>query len=1230
MKKIFILLWMLISFLSADCSKYIGGITINEAYKKDNFTSNEAYVELKILDDDLKSVDKSKWELNITKSDGSSKVYKDLNASCSDDDYIKIDLDDANEIDAKNGTFFTIKDENGNYVDYLITNSDNNPTRDKEAEKCDYDYDIDSTDSSSSESVDFYRDPDGTGDWIMDECEGVLCMVIASSDNSSCSENKSEDHTVIVNNDNDGDEGDGCDDANFTTIKDAVDYIRDNGDGDAYTIKVCDNDEDKSAYADVLDLNDSNLDGLTIEAVDSDKKFYIKLDDETPIIIDGRKNITLRDFNLTTNKMGIKITGATKNIAIKDVNISSDGCGIFKDDNDYLTDFKMYNSVVNSDNNSSLCLRNLRNSNNKCHKFFGVTLNSPRFGFDMIDDVKGCAVIADAKVNADYGALCSDLNISLGASSGGRNFFDSKIMGIRVKATDSGIGFSHMDIKIDTSAGLTISDADSCGGDGKAKGYGIYVDDVADDFNWTISDVKISDANASLFLNGGNWGHLYDFDFSSDYGIELNDTKFKVYKNEYPFNKLTTKYSGFYANSSDLKNFEINDTKIKVDGADSCDDVTNGDSLNLYKGSGAWGLNNVSLFSQCEYAMHIEGGDNPTLMGISADSYKGIYFKDVKNIDIHNDGGKQFRRALSRDGDGFYFAGDSEEFKISNIMIRAPKGNGFVFEGSDGNFTFKNNFILGCGKVGLFFKGSGNKAGSDANITSNIIMGCGESAFKVDDQDDSFTPNVFGNCFFNDDGSDDGSNDWKNFDIDEDAVSITKNYLGSWPFGKGQSDNDNCSTYDSSTLECDSDNNILAKCPVNFEALNYKLDECDADAEPADSSEAKSDDEKVDANETNVTRYDYEKINSSLLFKGDTTSYVDINKSLKTQLTDEITYSLWFARSDTDDKEQNLYDGGNGNRIFLNSDSKPTFSLNINGVVKTVTIDEKVDDNEWHFLVGCYDGMNMKLYLDGENSDSISVVGSIEYLDSNSSLAVSFDKKSNPFAGYIDEPKIFKMSICSDDNVKRMYEQEKDRRNFYRGEKRELTKCAKSDTKYLFYARDTDANDENTTKTKKVGEDFNLTLFLKDDTFDGNTTMVIKNENDENISDTVVTEWNGEDEKNISFTDVNESTREANVYIYWENNVTNSSGEQNDTNDSFAIIPVNYDFSGVPDTMKAGEEYEINITALRPDGKTAKFYNNNIKWNSSNTQKSTITYKGDGSTEDKNISKFDKGGKLCS
>jgi hypothetical protein len=73
-------------------------------------------------------------------------------------------------------------------------------------------------------------------------------------------------------------------------------------------------------------------------------------------------------------------------------------------------------------------------------------------------------------------------------------------------------------------------------------------------------------------------------------------------------------------------------------------------------------------------------------------------------------------------------------------------------------------------------------------------------------------------------------------------------------------------------------------------------------------------------------------------------------------------------------------------------------------------------------------------------------------------------------------------------------------------------------------------------------------------------------------------------------------------------------------------IPIDYRTAFVSLIKKTleGTPY-FDLLYIRPDGKTAKFYNNNIKWNSSNTQKSTITYKGDGSTEDKNISKFDKG-----
>ena len=190
----------IVSYLFSACSEFIGGLTINEVY----IDGSDSFIEVKILDDSINDENLSAWKVITTTSDGQV-VHEGLD-SCNDDEYRQVSID-SSEIDAQNGSNVVVIDDKGAVVDYFkITNNEKNET----AEKCSYDYDIDSDEVTSKNNFDYYRDPDGTGDWLLTECgenQGVLgnimCMFgIESADNSECSDNNN--NPIIVNDDDVG------------------------------------------------------------------------------------------------------------------------------------------------------------------------------------------------------------------------------------------------------------------------------------------------------------------------------------------------------------------------------------------------------------------------------------------------------------------------------------------------------------------------------------------------------------------------------------------------------------------------------------------------------------------------------------------------------------------------------------------------------------------------------------------------------------------------------------------------------------------------------------------------------------------------------------------------------------------------------------------------------------------------------------------------------------------
>ena len=1101
MKKITLLILFVISLVAGDCSGDIGRMTINEAYKDTGLInqfmgSHKPFVEMKFIDDELKDENLSGWKVIITKNNGDEKEY-DLSEACkNNDDYISIELDSSDEIDTANGTTIVLKDADGNYVDWLKIG--NGSDVDEEASKCNYDYD-NTADGSSQAEVDIYRDPDGTGDWITEANNGFMSM-LTSEDGSECDDNTGS--AIIVNDDTDKDDGEGCDNPDYSTIKEAVDAIK-NGDRDEKTIKVCSNANAKDAYSDVLDLNDDSLKGLTIQRADKEKPYYIVNDDNTPIIIDDVNKVTIKGAVIETKQKGIELKNNIDGFILSDTNITSDKCGVEKihTDNKFMNNFKMYGGYIEAKNESALCLQDI-NASGCDNKFFSFRLKTPKFGFNMLDNVTGCAIIGNGNIEADDGAVCSDMNISITHSRGKLNFFKSKNLGIRVGG--GAFQFAGISIEIDTSS--QTSSSSSCKDD-NSNGFGIYIDRDDKDFNYTIEDTALKSDSNGVYIKG-----------NSEAKFSIKDSKF----------------------------------------------VAKNSAFEVANSTGEWNITNTEFNSSDEYALKITGGDKPFISNVTAISKKGIYFKDVLNMKIS--GKKSLKKVVATDGDALYFAGNSGNFNIQKLMLKAPNGNGIVFEGSGDKFNLQNNYFLECQK-GIYFSGSNNRASSDANLSNNFFMNNQENDIKIDNSNNSFDLTIKNNSFFTKKGKDAIYNS-------EDDIKVTNNYWGSFPFGDGPSDRDE----KGKTTNIEKiDNDTEIESPVVFEKIDYQFDECD-DSDPQDTQNPKA---IVSAKKYNTTRDDFDVINSSLVFAND--SYVDIEN---VDLDDEVTFLFWIKPK----SDGNIIADQDNNLTIKNN--RIEFSLHLGDEVKTIKSDS-LDSDKWYQVVACYDGEEMKIFIDGELNSSQSATGFIKNYDTNLTIG------KGGFEGEIDEIKILRVSICNDDNIKNVYQFEKKRKEYYNQRDRESTSCSAVPTEVD--AVDKGA-DENIT-TKKVGVDFDLTL-KANQKFSGKMYAVVRDNNDKNLSNVDISEWNDETEKNVTITNLKDISREAHIYIKWDDNSSKDDDGEGNSTDKFAVIPTKYVFD-VPSEIKAGEVYSIEINATDDNDKNQSY---NQVLDSSVDKNSTIVF----------------------
>jgi len=154
----------------------------------------------------------------------------------------------------------------------------------------------------------------------------------------------------------------------------------------------------------------------------------------------------------------------------------------------------------------------------------------------------------------------------------------------------------------------------------------------------------------------------------------------------------------------------------------------------------------------------------------------------------------------------------------------------------------------------------------------------------------------------------------------------------------------------------------------------------------------------------------------------------------------------------------------------------------------------------------------------------------------------------------------------------------------------------------LFDARDTDKNFP-TISIKIAGEEFNLTVFYTPDKEYNGTVCakVVKADN----NDINYTGWRGlnfenQKEKNLTDIEVNHSVRDARIYFIYTGKKVDcnvlAQGNENDYNtsistDTFAIRPLKYNVKLSKMPLYAGEEFDVNVSAVDYNKKLLNDYN---------------------------------------
>ncbi len=150
---------------------------------------------------------------------------------------------------------------------------------------------------------------------------------------------------------------------------------------------------------------------------------------------------------------------------------------------------------------------------------------------------------------------------------------------------------------------------------------------------------------------------------------------------------------------------------------------------------------------------------------------------------------------------------------------------------------------------------------------------------------------------------------------------------------------------------------------------------------------------------------------SALKFNG-TNSRVEIPHNHNLNLTNNaLGISLWFSRSAAE-TDADLIHYRNKFVIRIDKGGKITFATYNPGWNRVTTAwSDRVIDSDWHHLGASYDGVDLKIYLDGELKAVLPNTGNIQA--SNAGLLIGSQTSNNFFNGLIDEVMLFNRALSA-------------------------------------------------------------------------------------------------------------------------------------------------------------------------------------------------------------------------
>ena len=159
------------------------------------------------------------------------------------------------------------------------------------------------------------------------------------------------------------------------------------------------------------------------------------------------------------------------------------------------------------------------------------------------------------------------------------------------------------------------------------------------------------------------------------------------------------------------------------------------------------------------------------------------------------------------------------------------------------------------------------------------------------------------------------------------------------------------------------------------------------------------------------------KFGGAMEFDG--ASKIEVPHSKSLNVSKEMTLQIWFKTKLPQKGRFLIYKvhlGGGRNYewgIYLTGGSKSVsmYLVEPNDTVKWVRKNGDWENNDWHFLVGTYDGKAVKCYIDGEQADKAPLAKAARTSEGSGFIGTW---GNNFFTGLLDEARILDVALTED------------------------------------------------------------------------------------------------------------------------------------------------------------------------------------------------------------------------